>query len=195
MGNIMRSQDDGDATRPDVLACVGDNVRRLRLAAGMSQAALAEASGLSRRMIVSIETGAANISLSNLDRLAAALGTSFSHVVRAPEAEDSSRIRSVLWQGETPDSRAVLLGTAPGTSETEMWTWSLAPGERYCGAADSGLDWSEMIFVIEGTLRVDMAEGGRDVQAGDFLIFRSRETYEFVNAGTGILRFIRNLVI
>ncbi len=41
----MRSQD--DMSRPDVLACVGDNVRRLRQAAGMSQAALADASGLS----------------------------------------------------------------------------------------------------------------------------------------------------
>lgn len=182
-------------SRPDVLACVGDNVRRLRQAAGMSQAALADASGLSRRMIVSIETGTANISLANLDRLAAALGTSFSHVVRAPEAEDSSRIRSVLWQGETPDSRAVLLGTANGTRETEMWTWSLAPGERYNGAADGDTDWSEMIYVIEGTLEMEMEGGPRRVEAGDFLIFRSSEPYVFVNAGSGLLRFIRNVVI
>lgn len=182
-------------SRPDVLACVGDNVRRLRQAAGLSQAALADASGLSRRMIVSIETGSANISLANLDRLAAALNTSFSHIVRAPEAEDSSRIRSLLWQGETPDSRAVLLGTANGTSETEMWTWSLAPGERYDAAADGATFWSEMIYVIEGTLRVEMEGGARRVEAGDFLIFSSRESYIFENVGTGLLRFIRNVVI
>ncbi|MEP9376980.1 helix-turn-helix domain-containing protein [Aquabacter sp. CN5-332] len=191
----MRSQEqESSPERPDVLACVGDNVRRLRQAAGMSQAALAAASGLSRRMIVGIESGEANISLSNLDRLAAALGTSFSHVVRPAEASDGSRIRSLLWQGETPESRAVLLGTAPATRETEMWTWALGAGERYEGEAGSGA-WSEMVFVIEGTLDMEMSDGLRRVEAGDFLIFSSAEPYAFVNGGKGVLRFLRNVVL
>ncbi|WP_245454095.1 helix-turn-helix domain-containing protein [Aquabacter cavernae] len=191
----MRSQEPDSASRPDVLACVGDNIRRLRQEAGLSQAALAEASGLSRRMIVGIESGEANISLSNLDRIAAALGTSFSHLVRAPEAQDGTRIRSLLWQGETPESRAVLLGTAPAVSEVEMWTWALAPGERYEGETAASVGWSEMLYVLEGVLEVEMEGGTRRVETGDFLIFRSDRPYMFVNVGTGTLRFIRSLAI
>lgn len=194
MSNIVRSQD-SESSRPDVLACVGDNVRRLRQEVGLSQAALAEASGLSRRMIVGIESGEANISLSNLDRIAAALGTSFSRLVRAPEAEDGTRIRSVLWQGASADSRGTLLGTAPASSEVEMWTWALAPGERYQGEATESSGWSEMLYVLEGVLEVDMDGGPRRVEAGDFLIFRSALPYVFVNVGTGPLRFVRSLAI
>lgn len=191
----MRSQEqEPSSDRPDVLACVGENVRRLRQAAGMSQMALAEAAGLSRRMIVGIESGEANISLSNLDRIAEALGTSFSHVVRPPDAQDNTRIRSLLWRGATPESRAVLLGTAPATREAEMWTWALAPGERYEGEAGAA-GWTEMVFVLEGLLEMETKDGAKRVEAGDFLIFSSPEPYAFLNPGPGMLRFIRNVVL
>ncbi|MDQ5898241.1 MAG: hypothetical protein QG612_2327, partial [Pseudomonadota bacterium] len=80
MSKILRSQPD---VRPDavhasevpVLAHVGANLRRLRAAAGLSQAALAAAADLSRRTLVGLEAGEANLSLAGLDRLARALGT------------------------------------------------------------------------------------------------------------------------
>ena len=71
MSNILHSQERGD-----VLAHVSGNLRRFRLAAGLSQVALAEASGISRRMIVALEGGDANISLSSLDKLYGAPGSS-----------------------------------------------------------------------------------------------------------------------
>lgn len=46
---------------------------RLRLDAGLSQAALADASGVSRRTVIKLEAGEANISLTGLDRLAESL--------------------------------------------------------------------------------------------------------------------------
>ena len=55
--------------RASVLQHVSLNVRRLRNAAGMSQSALAERSGVSRRMLVGIESGDANVSLNTLDRI------------------------------------------------------------------------------------------------------------------------------
>ena len=62
----------------DVLTHVGANLKRLRKAAGLSQTALADASGISRRMIAGLEAGTANISLSSLDKLAHALGVGLS---------------------------------------------------------------------------------------------------------------------
>ena len=53
MSNILHSQRPVQ-DRPDVLANVGKNLRRLRDDSGLSQSALAEMSGISRRMISAI---------------------------------------------------------------------------------------------------------------------------------------------
>ena len=193
MGRILRSQD-GDLARPDVLAHLSENVRRLRQARGLSQAGLAELSGISRRMIVAIEGGGANVSLSNVDRLAAALGVSFSELVRAPDAPDGRRIESLAWRGSQPESQAVLLGAAPAASEVELWLWSLGEGERYPSEADSA-NWHEMLLVIEGVLVIEAAEGRHELGAGDFLIFSSGKPYVFANGGGGTVRYVRNVVL
>src|SRR6478752_2872898 len=111
MSNILHSQG-----RSDVLAHVSGNLRRLRMAAGLSQTALAEASGISRRMIVALEGGDANISLSSLDKLAAAMGVGFIDLVRDPTRETRADINEVTWRGKSEDSTAVLLGAAPATA-------------------------------------------------------------------------------
>jgi transcriptional regulator with XRE-family HTH domain len=191
MSNILHSQ--AEVPRPDVLSHVAGNIRRLRAAKGLSQDALASAAGVSRRMLVGIESGEANVSLSTLDRLAQALDVSFSHVVRAPDMPDNSRIDTLAWQGEDALSRATLLGTVPAAREAELWTWSLAPGDRYPAEADAA-NWHEMLYVVEGVLTVEMDAGTRTIAAGDFLIFSSDRPYVFVNRGTDLLRFVRNVV-
>lgn len=180
--------------RPDVLAHVAGNVRRLRQGKGLSQAALAAASGLSRRMIVAIETGEANISLANLDRLAEALSAPFSELVRAPEARDGARIDQVLWQGQAPESRAVLLGTAPARLEAELWVWSLAAGERYEARPDA-VGWHEMIYVTEGILTLEREGETHHIARGDFLVFANASPYTFRNDGQDLVRFVRNIAV
>ena len=63
------------AHRASVLQHVSLNVRSLRNANGLSQSALAERSGVSRRMLVAIEAGEKNVSLTTLDLIAEALGS------------------------------------------------------------------------------------------------------------------------
>jgi transcriptional regulator with XRE-family HTH domain len=190
MGNIMRSQDD----RSGVLAHVAGNVRRLRAERGLSQSALAARSETSRRMIVAIESSEANVSLSTLDRLAAALDVGLADTIRPPDAPDNRRIEALAWRGAQPESQALMLGTAPATRETELWLWSLGEGERYPSEAGSG-GWHEMLLVLDGRLVVETAEGPRTVEAGDFLIFSSAAPYVFANGGPGIVRFVRSVVL
>lgn len=145
-------------------------------------------------MIVAIETGEANISLANLDRLAEALSAPFSEVVRAPEARDGARIDQVLWQGQSPESRAVLLGTAPARLEAELWVWSLAAGERYEARPDA-VGWHEMIYVTQGTLILERDDQIHRIGCGDFLVFANKAPYTFRNDGPGLLRFVRNIAV
>jgi transcriptional regulator with XRE-family HTH domain len=192
MGNILHSQAGGE--REDILANLGANVRQIRRDRGLSQNQLALLAGMSRRMLAAIEGGATNVSLSVVDRIAAALEVRFTRLVRPPDAEDSRRISALAWRGTTRDSRAELLGAAPGSRETELWLWTLAEGESYPSEDNSG-DWHEMLLVLEGYLIVRFADHERRVDKGDYLIFSSAERYEFVNGGNGSLRFMRNVVL
>ncbi|WP_280192323.1 helix-turn-helix domain-containing protein [Delftia sp. PS-11] len=188
MRNILHT----NGGRSDVLAFVSENLRRLRQRAGLSQAALADASGLSRRMIVQLEGGDTNISLSSLDRLADALGASFIEIVSDP-AVQRLRIDAVAWRGSNPQSHAMLLGSVPAAREAQLWSWSLGPGERYQAEPDPQ-GWHEMVFVTEGRLLVDLSEGAVAIAAGDYAIYSSAQNYAYVNLHEGVTRFVRNVV-
>jgi transcriptional regulator with XRE-family HTH domain len=54
---------------------LANNLRRLRKAKGLSQDALAFEAGINRTYIGGVERGERNVSLDNIVRLAAALGT------------------------------------------------------------------------------------------------------------------------
>lgn len=158
----------------------------------MSQVALADASGVSRRMIVNLEAGDTNVSLATVDRLAQALGTTFVALVSDPGAE-SRRIDEVAWRGPGADSFAVLLGSAPARREAQLWSWSLAPQERYRAEPDPE-GWHEMVFVTRGRLRIELDEGDRVVEAGGFAIYSSAQPYAYVNAARTVTRFVRTVV-
>ena len=59
---------------PDILERFGFAVRRRREELGMTQEDLAEKAGIHRTYVSDIERGSRNVSLINIDRLAAALG-------------------------------------------------------------------------------------------------------------------------
>ncbi|WP_342247206.1 helix-turn-helix domain-containing protein [Pseudomonas sp. OTU5201] len=189
VSNMLPKSDE----RPNVLEHVSENVRRLRRVAGLSQEALATAAGVSRRMLVGIEGGDVNVSLATLDRIAAALGVLFPDLVQQPDRPDRSRINAVAWVGSKPGSRATLLASSATRHEVELWSWSLAPGERYTAEPDAE-GWREMIFVIEGSLSVLRGEENQRVEAGDFLVFGSDRLYTYANEGEVMVRFVRNVL-
>lgn len=188
MGKILHNSEHGN-----VLAHVSGNLRRLRRGAGLSQAALAEASGISRRMIVAVEAGDANISLSSLDKLAAAIGVGFVDLVRDPTRESRADINEVTWRGTAKESSAVLLCSAPASVEAQMWLWALGPGERYDAEPDPQ-GWHEMIYVTEGTLRLALSGRDQDYPAGSYAVYSTSQVYSYLNPGTARVRFIRNVI-
>ena len=178
--------------RRDVLVYVGENLRRLRQAAGLNQTTLADAAGVSRRTIINLEAGEANISLSGLDRLAEALGITFVDLVGAP-ATSTRRIDAVAWRGGVPGSEAVLLGSAPAAHEAQLWSWALAAGERYDAEPDPA-GWHEMVVVTAGRLRIERDEGPVELAPGDHAVYSSAQGYAYVNVHDGVTRFVRTVV-
>lgn len=180
--------------RASVLQHVSQNVRRLRHAADLSQTALSEKSGVSRRMLVAIEAGEKNVSLSTLDRVAEALDVAFSDLIQAPDLRDHSRINELAWAGEIAGSKAVLLAKATARREVELWEMQLAPGDDYCPEPDPE-GWSVQLFVFEGRLKLLVGSEERIINAGEFFMFASRLMHIYRNDSEEAVRFVRNVVI
>ncbi|POA33911.1 MULTISPECIES: helix-turn-helix domain-containing protein [unclassified Pseudomonas] len=180
--------------RASVLQHVSQNVRRLRHVAELSQTALAEKSGVSRRMLVAIEAGEKNVSLTTLDRVAEALEVAFSDLIQAPEVRDPSRINELAWAGLIPGSKAVLLAKANASREVELWEWRLEPGEEYVSEPDAD-GWSEQLYVFEGSLTLVLGDEERILATGEFVSFASNRPHAYRNDGTVATRFVRNVVL
>ncbi|QOU03052.1 XRE family transcriptional regulator [Pseudomonas fluorescens] len=180
--------------RASVLQHVSQNVRRLRHAADMSQTALSEKSGVSRRMLVAIEAGEKNVSLSTLDRVAEALDVAFSDLIQAPDVRDHSRINELAWAGEIDGSKAVLLAKANARREVELWEMRLEPGDRYSPEPDPE-GWSVQLFVYEGVLTLILDNEEKQIVAGEFYMFASRQAHAYRNDGDVAALFVRNVVI
>lgn len=82
-----------DSPQEQLQAAFGAAVRALRLEQGIAQDRLSEMAALHRTYVGSVERGERNISLSNVQRLAAALGVSLSQLFLRVEHElrDSGR--------------------------------------------------------------------------------------------------------
>ncbi|MEO3785768.1 XRE family transcriptional regulator [Actinocorallia sp. B10E7] len=100
-----------EAAGSPLRAVVADNVRRIRLARGLSLRELSELTGVSKALLSQIERGVANPTIEVLSRVAAALGEDFLELARprltgpevlraeeAAEAEPSVRTLFGSWE-------------------------------------------------------------------------------------------------
>ena len=106
-----------------VLEHVAANLRRLRDGQGLSQQALADAAGVSRRTIAGLEAGDANISLAKLSLIATALGANFTALV-SPAGRAPDQAPDVLtWRGQLAGSQRCCTARRPPRIR-----WNYGPG-------------------------------------------------------------------
>jgi transcriptional regulator with XRE-family HTH domain len=74
----------------DVRRLVGRNVRKLRIAAGLSQAALAERMGVDRAYVSGLELGQRNPTIVTLWHISKALGVKFGPLVKEQRSKGLS---------------------------------------------------------------------------------------------------------
>lgn len=180
-------------SRSRVLRHVSARIRQARLARQWTQQSLADRADVSRRMLGAIEGGETNVSLATLDRIATALDIPFAELVRDPSAKPGTRSSVVAWRGKRRGSRAKLLLAGAASRSVELWSWNLAPGERYQAEPDpSGMQ--EFIYVVAGALILETGDGRRRLRAGDAVAFPSDQTYAYLNEGAEVVHFVKNVV-
>ncbi|RTF20745.1 cupin domain-containing protein, partial [Serratia marcescens] len=101
-------------------------------------------------------------------------------------------VGELAWQGAQPGSQALFAASVPARQRAELWEWTLMPGERYDSAPDAE-GWSEMIYVIAGTLTLELEQDTLTLAAGAAQTFNSDQRYAYANHGDLPLRFIRNV--
>ena len=152
---------------------VGARVRRERQDRRWTLDRLAEASGLSRRMVVNVEQGAVNPSVGTLLRLADALGLGLPALVEPPGATDVTLTRSgegaTLWTGEHGGRGVLVAGTRP-PDVLELWDWTLAPGDARAAEAHA-TGTTELLHVLDGRVVLEVDGTTHELSPGDAASF------------------------
>ena len=152
---------------------IGARVRQHRTARGWTLDELTNRSGVSRRMLISIEHGEGNPSIATLLRISDALGVGLPVLVdvERPRALTVSAAAQapVLWRGPRGGQALLVAGTEP-PDVVELWEWTLHPGEAHQSEAHSA-GTRELLLVLDG--RVDLRVGDRTdrLEAGDSAAF------------------------
>ncbi len=160
----------------------GRPLRRLRHELGLSLREAGERSGLSVSFLSAIERGVAGASISSLQRLAAAYGTTLQDVFAAPGGAHARLVpageRPVLRVGG-PTVRIEQLARGAALLEPQLFV--LAPGASSEG--DYAHDGEEFLYLLSGALTVWVGddETHRLERPGDALTFPSTLPHRWRN--------------
>ena len=170
------------AAANDLGARIGENIRELRQARGMSQQQMAKLSGLPRATWQHLESGAANPTVSVLTKVALALQISVEELISPPRAACRFYAAGALPQktrGQVRLSR-LLPDAIPGVSIERM---ELPPR-----AAMSGIPHTdgtrEYLTCETGQLRLSVAGESWTLDPGDVVVFRGDQKHGYSNPGS-----------
>jgi transcriptional regulator with XRE-family HTH domain len=176
---------------------VGRRVRDARAERGWTLDQLADHSGVSRRMIVNVESGTANASIATLLRLATALHVSLADLVA--EAQPSAPVvvrraseHEALWRGPSGGT-AVLVTSADTPDVLELWDWTLAPGEVFASEAHRP-GTRELLHVLAGRLTVTVDGVEQQLGAGDAASFMADVPHSYASGGRRSVRFVMTVL-
>lgn len=180
-----------DADTAALALAIGARVRQERHSRHWTLDQLAEAAGVSRRMVVNVEQGAVNPSVGTLLRLSDALGVGLPALVERPTSRSAAVTRfgegAVLWTGESGGRGVLVAGTEP-PDVVELWDWTLQPGERHESEAHSQ-GTKELLQVLQGAITVTVAGQSFALDVGDALTFAGDAAHSYANPGELPARF------
>lgn len=180
-----------DAVTASLAAAIGARVRQERQARRWTLDRLAEAAGVSRRMVVNVEQGAANPSVGTLLRLSDALGVGLPALVEPPEPRGVQVTRrgerAALWTGDAGGRGVLVAGTQP-PDVLELWDWTLGPGDAHVSEAHTG-GTQELLQVQDGTVTLTVGDQEVTLGVGDAVAFPGDVDHGYTNPGKKAARF------
>ena len=180
-----------DQSTAALAMAIGHRVRHERQMRGWTLDQLAEAAGVSRRMVINVEKGAANPSVGILLRISDALGVGLPALVEPPRPTPVKVTRhgdgAALWSSASGGRGVLVAGTEP-PDVVELWDWTLAPGDQHMSEAHTP-GTMELLQVQQGTIRVNVADQSITLDAGDAVAFPGDVAHAYANPGTESARF------
>lgn len=172
-------------------SAIGARVRQERQARHWTLDELAGIAGVSRRMVINVEQGAANPSVGTLLKLSDALGIGLPALVEPPTARTVSVTRrgdgAVLWTSEHGGRGVLVAGTQP-PDVVELWDWTLGVGDRHISEAHLA-GTKELLQVIEGSIVLEVGDQTVTLEVGDAVTFSSDVAHYYANPGDVPARF------
>ena len=180
-----------DAGTAALAAAIGDRVRQERQSRRWTLDQLAEAAGVSRRLVVNVEQGAANPSVGTLLRISDALGVGLPALVVPPPSRPVKVTRrgggAVLWRSDAGGRGVLAAGTGP-PDVVELWDWTLGPGDLHVSEAHTP-GTEELLQVQQGSVTVEVAGQSVTLDVGDAIAFAGNVAHSYANPGTEPARF------
>jgi transcriptional regulator with XRE-family HTH domain len=180
-----------DESTTALAMAIGKRVRQERQTRGWTLDQLADATGVSRRMVVNVEQGAANPSVGTLLRISDALGVGLPALVESPRPKQVTLTRSgegaALWTSES-GGRGVLVAGTESPDVVELWDWTLGPADHHVSEAHSP-GTKELLQVQQGSVTVVVADQSVILNAGDAVSFPGDVAHSYANPGTEPARF------
>jgi transcriptional regulator with XRE-family HTH domain len=180
----------GEPGAGDLLAAVAANLRRLRVASGLSLGELARRAGVAKSTVSQLEAGGGNPSIETLWALARALDVPFGRLVSEPE-----RAVTVIRAGDGPLIAAAgapvavrLLASSERRTRNDLYAMTVEPGAAR--HAEPHLPGTlEHLVVVRGRLRVGPEGALAELRAGDYGRFPGDvpHVYEALEPGTEVV--------
>lgn len=180
-----------DAGTTALALAIGARVKQERQSRRWTLDHLAAAAGVSRRMLINVEHGAANPSVGTLLRLSDALGVGLPALVEPPAPAPARVVRAgegaALWTSEAGGRGVLVAGTEP-PDVVELWDWTLPAGDRYVSEQHT-TGTRELAQVIEGSVEITVAGAPVTLEVGDAITFFGDVAHGYANAGSTRARF------
>lgn len=181
-----------DQSAAALALAIGGRVKQERQKRGWTLDQLADVAGVSRRMLINVEQGAANPSVGTLLKISDALGVGLPALVEPPRPNLVQLTRrgegATLWSGAFGGHGVLVAGTEP-PNVVELWDWTLEPGDRHVSEAHSP-GTRELLQLQEGTMVINVAGESVTLEAGDAVAFPADVAHSYANASDRRARFL-----
>jgi transcriptional regulator with XRE-family HTH domain len=148
---------------------IGERLRALRKARGISVRTLASRTGFSASFISQIENGQASPSIASLERIAEVLGTTLGsffslqapQVMRIIRGTERQELTSTWSQGKIE-----ALGSSDGSNRLEVVLITLEPGGR-SGSRQHTSRREQFVLILEGSIMLSSGAEAHKLKRGD----------------------------